>query len=211
MQIASSIVQIFFARPGFWKNALQHSLPNLRRRQRNLVSPPTRSPPDGVEGRFSIAIRKQNASIAEGKQRRSKIRCCDAHGMSMVPQHTVIEFRKRRDASLNACADGGRPQHTTLAKLDSPFTPLRKEPLYLRIRCACEKEKLVKVALPSKLRLAGRQPRILRKFPKRERSQGHYRHAGLFGKCLQGVSRRRQRLRRRNAGKPPKSQRGSFP
>ena len=49
------------------------------------MNPPTHSPLDGCEGRFCIAIGKQNAPIAEGKQLWSKNGRCDAYGMSMVP------------------------------------------------------------------------------------------------------------------------------
>ena len=57
-----------------------------------------------------------------------------------------------------------------LAKLDSPFTALCKEPLHLRIRCACKKEQLVKIALPRQLCLARRQARILCQLSKGKRA-----------------------------------------
>src|SRR5919109_1163791 len=97
-----------------------------------------------------------------------------------------------------------------LAKLDFAFAALREEPVHLRIRCAGKKEKLVKIALPRQLCLARRKARILRKLPKRKRPQRHYRHASLLRKGFQSISCRGQRLSRRNARKPPKSQRGSF-
>ena len=66
--------------------------------------------------------------------------------MGMVAECPIIEFSKLTDATLDAGADGGRPENTLLSELQAAVAPLSQEALDFFIRGAGKEKDFVKVA-----------------------------------------------------------------
>jgi hypothetical protein len=77
------------------------------------------------------------------------------------PESTIVEFRKLSDTSANVRTYSQGPQDAPLAKLNISDAPDLLKILDVLFRSACEEKQFVEVALPSQLRFAGRQIRVL--------------------------------------------------
>src|SRR6266849_6076496 len=129
----------------------------------------------------------------------------------MVAECAVVKFRKFSDTVLDAGADGSGPENAVLSKLQAPVASLCQEFLDLFMRGAGKEKNIVKVALPGKFGLSLWQTHVLHKFAGREGAQSYNRHAGILGKGLQSISRRRQGFRDGNAREAPQSHRCGLP
>src|SRR5216684_7077396 len=129
----------------------------------------------------------------------------------MVTECPVVKLRKFSDAALGTGADCSRPENALLAKLQVPVASLCQEFLDLFIRGASKEKNIVKVPLPGKFGLSLWQTHILHEFAGREGAQSYNRHAGILGKGLQSISRRRQGFRDGNAREAPQSHRCGLP
>jgi hypothetical protein len=77
------------------------------------------------------------------------------------PESTIVEFRKLSNTSATVRTDGQGPQHPPLAKLNIPAASDLLKILDVLFRSSCEEKQFVEVTLPSQLRFARRQIRVL--------------------------------------------------
>src|SRR6266567_3861291 len=165
-----------------------------------------------IVGRLrGVAVREKNGALAEREQFAGRIWCGDADSVGVVAKRPIIELCKFPDATLDAGADGRRPENTMLAKLQLAIPSLRQKFYDRFIGDARQEKDVVKVALAGKLRLPLGQSCVLDEFAGRERTQGYHWHAGIFREGFQGFRGCGQPLRDGNAGKAAEAQRPCLP